>query len=390
MKCILIVDDIEENLYLLSTLFKGHGYDVVEAQNGKEALKKLNIDTIDMIVSDILMPVMDGFTFCQEVKNNMKFKEIPFIIYTATYTDPKDKKLAMSLGADAFMTKPMEPENFINEIHGIYSKMNQETHSLKNQKIDNEEVVLKLYNEVLIHKLEQKMLELEERNVNLESEVAARKKAEEGLLLALKEKDLLIREVHHRVKNNMQLINSLVSLQFTDDLNQYTPEKILMVAKELQQRIHSMALVHNLVYESKNLSTIDFNEFLHNLVRSIYNVYIILNEKIKISIDAVGIVLPITKAIPLGMIAGELLSNILILASKEEKESSIHISMSLQNSNYILVIYENGYGSLDDFNEKTYDSYGYNIISILVKQIKGTLKTYDDEDGAKIAIEFKE
>jgi len=95
---ILIVDDNEEDRYMLEVLLRGQGYKVVSAADGVEALEKASQDGFDMIISDIMMPRMDGFQLCHKVKTNEKLKNIAFVFYTATYTDPKDEEFALSLG----------------------------------------------------------------------------------------------------------------------------------------------------------------------------------------------------------------------------------------------------------------------------------------------------
>ena len=109
MKKVLIVDDVAENRYILEKLLGGHQMDVMSAQNGQAALDKAYADPPDLIISDILMPVMDGYTLCKIWKSDDCLKHIPFIFYTATYTDPKDEAFAKKLGADLFMIKPQEP-----------------------------------------------------------------------------------------------------------------------------------------------------------------------------------------------------------------------------------------------------------------------------------------
>ena len=111
---VLIVDDMQENLYLLETLLKGYGHEVIIAANGVEALTKLRGEGADIIIADILMPVMDGFQLCKEVRADSSFKDIYFIFLSATYTDEKDEELAMMLGADLFLRKPLEPDELVD------------------------------------------------------------------------------------------------------------------------------------------------------------------------------------------------------------------------------------------------------------------------------------
>jgi PAS domain S-box-containing protein len=114
---ILIVDDNSANLYLLEILLKGAGYDVVTAKNGIEALENLRAAHFDGIVSDILMPRMDGFRLIRECKKDPVLRQIPFILYTSTYTDKKGEEFGMSLGAIRYISKPAEPEMLLGQIN---------------------------------------------------------------------------------------------------------------------------------------------------------------------------------------------------------------------------------------------------------------------------------
>jgi len=159
---ILIVDDREENLYLLEALLKGNGYKVISAGNGIEALNKLKKDSIDLIISDILMPKMDGFQLCRECKSDEAFRKIPFVFYTATYIDKGDEEFARKLGAEKFIIKPVEPDVFINTIKGVIRDVEKGKILPKKKKPAlKEKETFKLYSERLIKKLEKKMLDLE-------------------------------------------------------------------------------------------------------------------------------------------------------------------------------------------------------------------------------------
>ncbi len=164
---ILIVDDIEDNLYLLESLLKGSGYEVVNAKDGVEALSKLKKETIDMIVSDILMPRMDGFQLCKECKGDDSLKKIPFIFYTATYTEEKDEEFALSLGAEKFIVKPQEPEVFLKILEEVIEEYKKGALVAPKEPVKEEKKYLVEYNERLIQKLEKKMLDLEKSEKRL-------------------------------------------------------------------------------------------------------------------------------------------------------------------------------------------------------------------------------
>jgi two-component system NtrC family sensor kinase len=181
MKKILIVDDNSDNLYMLESLLKSHGMEVTSAHNGKDALEKAHANPPDLIVADILMPVMDGYTLCKKWKTDKKLKNIPFIFYTATYTDPKDEKFALSLGAERFIIKPQEPETLINILKDVIDK-ELVIKSSATRPLGTEMEFFRQYNDVLFRKLEKKMLDLSLANQKLEREIAEHSKTGEKLL----------------------------------------------------------------------------------------------------------------------------------------------------------------------------------------------------------------
>ncbi|MEA1945480.1 MAG: response regulator [Euryarchaeota archaeon] len=154
---ILAVEDIEQNRHLLRKLLEGYGYSVVVARNGVEALEGARESPPDMVITDTLMPRMDGFQLCRTLKSDEKLKTIPVLFYSATYTDKKSRELAFEIGAAEYIVKPIEPDKFIKIIKGTFEK--HERGELKPiEKPLEEPVYMELYNERLIQKLEEKTL----------------------------------------------------------------------------------------------------------------------------------------------------------------------------------------------------------------------------------------
>lgn len=182
---VLGVDDKLENLYLLESMLRVFDCEFVRARNGIEALEKLEHEKFDLIISDILMPNMDGFEFCREVKHRPALQNIPFVFYTATYTEQKDEQLAIGLGASRFILKPVEPEKFIEILQEVIEEA--ETGRLKPASMREPEAELLIaYNQRLVHKLDQKVEELEGSMRALrtaleqkDKEMAERQRAEE-------------------------------------------------------------------------------------------------------------------------------------------------------------------------------------------------------------------
>jgi CheY-like chemotaxis protein len=175
---ILSVDDKAENLYMLEALLRGHGHDVDSASNGVTALQLAERGGYDLIISDILMPRMDGFQLCRELKKDERLRHIPFVFYTATYTDPRDASFALSLGADRFLIKPLEPEAFIKAIDETVARKTPAPPPVDAESPPEDEAIyLKEYNARLITKLEKKMLDLEAANRALVEDITERERS---------------------------------------------------------------------------------------------------------------------------------------------------------------------------------------------------------------------
>ena len=242
MNKILIVDDQAQNLYLLKTLLGGHGYQVLEAINGAAALEIARLDPPDLIVSDILMPVMDGFALCQEWKKDEQLKNIPFVFYTATYTDPKDEELGLSLGAARFIIKPVETEEFISIIEQVIADVESGVLAIPQETLREDMNYYRMYNDSLIHKLEDKMLELEKLKLALEEDVAKRKQAEMEMTRLFEESQQRLKQVEAlhsidlAISASMDLRITLnILLQYVGSLLNADAADILLLIPNSQQ-----------------------------------------------------------------------------------------------------------------------------------------------------------
>ncbi len=153
----------------------GFGYNVVPTVNGKDALEKLHAGReYHLIISDVLMPVMDGFMLCKNVKMDEKLKNIPFIFSTASFVGENDESLALKLGAKKFIRKPFDPDEFLKIVHGLLKDVDYDKTETQGMVMEDDREVHRLYNESLVNKLEMKVLALE-------NEISERKLAEEAL-----------------------------------------------------------------------------------------------------------------------------------------------------------------------------------------------------------------
>jgi len=166
---ILIADDDSNSRVLQEDLFTAKGHEVETASNGREALEIARRSPPDLIISDILMPEMDGYQMIRNLKIDKKLRKIPVVFYTATYTDPKDKEFAMGLGASKFLIKPMEIPKFIAVIEKILDKKRVNSLDVPGSAQLDELDIEKSYSEVLARKLDKKIREIESEKEKLKT-----------------------------------------------------------------------------------------------------------------------------------------------------------------------------------------------------------------------------
>lgn len=188
---VLIVDDTRTNLKVLRAMLERENFEVAEASDGMEALNVLERAAIDAIISDILMPRMDGYRLCYEIRKNEKFRLLPFIFYTATYTSPSDESLCYNLGADKYLQKPASAKAILTALKEAASL---DKRSLSDRvPVLSESGVMREYSDRLVAKLETKNLELEQTNRDLALRTKQLERASAELQRANSELDLRVR-----------------------------------------------------------------------------------------------------------------------------------------------------------------------------------------------------
>jgi len=224
------------------------------------------------------------------------------------------------------------------------------------------------------------------RVVGTEQDITEQKTAEEKIRSSLKDKEMLLAEIHHRVKNNLQVISSLLRLQsrFIKD------KKAVEIFKETQSRVRSIAILHEKLYQSDDLAKLKFDEYVKLLADDLVYFYGLNNDTIDMNIDMGEISLNIETAIPCGLLIDELVSNSLKYAFKNQTNCKIDIDLHSDNDNtFTLVVSDNGSGIPEEVDIDNSDTFGMQLIKYLTSQLKGKLEL-DRNNGTKFLLKFSE
>ncbi|WP_374654563.1 PAS domain S-box protein [Dongia sp.] len=201
-------------------------------------------------------------------------------------------------------------------------------------------------------------------------DISDRKQKERSIEQALKEKDVLLGEIHHRVKNNLQIVHSLLDLQSS----QISDPVVLAMLRDSQNRVHSMALIHQTLYQSQDFARLNFGAFLDSFVPLLISSYAIHGNKISVQIDAHEVSLPINSAIPCGLIVNELVSNALKHAFPDGRQGQILLELKPdEDGNLILSVSDDGIGLPQELDLKMAGSLGLQLVSMLGDQLRGKL-----------------
>lgn len=228
---------------------------------------------------------------------------------------------------------------------------------------------------------------IEESNFRLQAEIDERKSIEKQLKTSLQEKEILFKEVHHRVKNNMQVISSILSLQ-SRGVDQ---KNIKLLFEETQDRIKSMALIHESLYRSQNLSKIDLKDYIKTLTSSIYRTYNTNISHIKLELELDDVFVNLDTGIPCGLIINEIISNSLKYAFENTNNCCIFVKLKDEkDKNVSIIIGDNGKGITKDISIENAETLGLQIIYTLTEQINGEIQAESElNKGTKYTIKFK-
>ncbi|MGD1920552.1 MAG: response regulator [Pleurocapsa sp.] len=411
---ILIVDDNPTNLSVIVDFLEDAGLTVLVAQDGESSLRRAKYAKPGIILLDVLMPGIDGYETCRRLKSTPETQDIPVIFMTAL-SSTEDKLKGFELGAVDYITKPIQPAEILARVklHLQFRYMTQtlsrQNEVLKieieqrktiqtrlrkiNSKLEQEakerinaQKALKDLNFELEQRVEKRTILLAKSNHKLQQEIIERKQAEADLKSSLTEKEVLLKEIYHRVKNNLLVVSSLLEIQS----NCIEDPETIRILKNSQDRIHSMALVHEQLYSSENLKEIDISIYIQALLEKISSSHVKMKQKIDFIVDTQELHLNIETVNSCGLIINELVTNALEHAFVDRPQGNIWLSLQRNDKcEIVLTIKDDGRGVPPDFDFYETESLGLRLVRILTRQLEGEIEL-DLENNTCFKITFSE
>lgn len=313
MHLILNVDDTEALRYAKTRALQRAGFDVIEAKTGQAALDQIARRPPDLVLLDVKLPDMSGHEVCKRIKQEHPGTMI--LQVSATFVESADRVRGLDIGADGYLTEPLSAEELIANVRALLRLRDAEAEK-----------------EALLH-----------------------------------QKDLLFKELNHRVKNNLQLISSLLSLQS----RRITDPQARAEFATAQQRIRTIANLHSKLYREDRLGSVNGGAYLEELSDQLRS--LLLAERRNVSLVAKGgdFEIDIDRATSLGLIINELVSNAAKHAFKPGQSGSIVVELKRENGHCILYVSDDGCGT-DDETENG-DGMGLKLVELLTTQLDGTL-----------------
>ncbi|MHC9544180.1 MAG: histidine kinase dimerization/phosphoacceptor domain -containing protein [Vulcanimicrobiota bacterium] len=366
----MIVDDDKDYAEMLRITLDLAGYRIHSIfNNGVDAIKYIERDRPDIVLMDIVLDDnIDGIEAAGKIKS---LYDIPVIYITA---HSEDTLLARAKITEPFgyVLKPFKSKELKTVIEMAIYKAKTEAE-------------LKKHHEHLEEMVAQRTSELKSLNMQLQNEIEKHKGTMKHLSNSLKEKEILLKEVHHRVKNNLQTVISLLRLQDRASKDDRASE----VLNKCQQRIHSMALVHEKLYRSKDLVHIDLEHYMRTLLEQLSSTFTLSGPPPIMNISIQKIPLMMDNIIFCGLIVSELVYNSLKHAKKEQEDLIINVELKQSDDTVQFTVWDNGPGLPSSFDIKNSETLGLQLVSILVEEQLGGHLEVNSTHGAEFKITFK-
>lgn len=358
--------------------------------NNKEVVEVsgMGIDITDKIASEQkvinqaakLKAVFDGgshFIWTTDKNNYLtSFNKKYFELIKSTYN--AEPKVGANIGEPPFVSSNEYNEWWNTQVEKVLSG-----ESVKFETVFKNETGGKIYLDVFLSPIYQDNEIIEVSGIA--HDITERVNHEERVNQSLREKEVLLKEVHHRVKNNMQVISSILNLQSS----YVTDEYALNLLKESQNRIKTMAYIHESLYQNKTFSSINFSEYISTLTNNILQSYAAAIQKVKLELDVQKIILNLDTSIPAGLIINELVTNSIKHAFTGSNEGIIYINLYTKDNVLFLEVSDNGKGFPKEVDFRNTNSLGLQLVNTLVEQLDGKVELKSNEDtGTSFYINF--
>ncbi|MCK9240743.1 histidine kinase dimerization/phosphoacceptor domain -containing protein [Desulfocurvus sp.] len=365
---ILTIDDEDIIRESIEAYLEDSGFAVIHAENGRVGLEVFRRERPDLVLVDLRMPEVDGLDVLAKVTSESPLTPIIVVSGTGVLQDAIE---ALRLGAWDYVTKPVQDMAVLE--HAV-TKALERAELLRRKES---------YSEELEREVRRRTAELSQSNERLNEEIAERLLAEERIRSSLREKEVLLKEIHHRVKNNLQIISSLLYLQS----QQIDEERTRELFMESRGRVRSMALVHEKLYQSEDLARINYRDYLASFTRSIMQAYPQRQRTVRLDLHLDDICLPVDMAIPCSLIVNELMTNALKYAFDDDSPGTLTLALRRADDAVELEVRDDGRGFPEGFDISATDTLGMQLVINLVHQIRGALDT-TLSPGARFTIRF--
>jgi PAS domain S-box-containing protein len=431
---ILNVDDDETSRYMINATLRHSGFDVWDANTGQAAID-LAHNQPDLILLDVNLPDINGFEVCRRIKNDPQTSAIPILHLSASRADTNSAVQGLEGGADGYLTHPIDSTVLVATINSVLRAKRAEVHWQTTFNSIRDGICLlsldkkilnynKAFNEMLHIKNDlrdsdidaflqsrskdftpgqpDQEFQIDDKWVGMSlhdvkngigqangfvltlADITERKLAEENVRASLREKEMLLQEIHHRVKNNLQVIVSLLGLQS----QQVSDSQAVGALEESRDRIKAMALIHENLYRERDPAGVNLSAYLKTIASQIVSGYS-LSKNIELIYNGDHVGVDLNKAMPIGLILNELLTNSLKYAYEDVSRGILEVSLTKNNDAIQLLVRDNGRGLESEETLATSKRLGWRLINLLTKQIDGHLEILWDRPGTNIRISFQ-